>query len=133
MRVTSFYDCKVHSFGYNPAKGDYGHVIVTEQTIKNTTVYALYGHLSPASVQFTWAGKLVKKGDLLGYLGASDFNGGWPPHLHFQLSLERPKTHDMPGVVSGEDHQRARAQFPDPRLVLGMLYEGEGPFFAEKL
>ena len=32
----------------------------------------------------------------------------------------------MPGVVSDEDHLRALAVFPDPRLVLGDIYAGKG-------
>uniref|UniRef100_A0A0C3SWS6 Peptidase M23 domain-containing protein n=1 Tax=Guillardia theta (strain CCMP2712) TaxID=905079 RepID=A0A0C3SWS6_GUITC len=70
-------------------------------------------------------------------------NGGWPPHLHFQLSLQQPTTHDMPGVVAKKDHDEALRLFPDPQLVenwhldvcvsdelqvLGRLYPGDGPF-----
>ena len=46
--------------------------------------------------------------------------------MHFQLSIEEPSTHDMPGVVSNADHAHALQMFPDPRLVLGDLYEGNG-------
>ena len=50
-------------------------------------------------------------------------NGGWPiPHVHFQLSVKEPATHDMPGVVSAEQRDDARRDYPDPRLVLGPLY-----------
>ena len=49
-------------------------------------------------------------------------NGGWPPHVHFQLSLIEPKTCDLPGVVSEENHEVALKVFPDPRHVLGNLY-----------
>ncbi|EOD36591.1 hypothetical protein EMIHUDRAFT_226078 [Emiliania huxleyi CCMP1516] len=48
-------------------------------------------------------------------------NGGWPPHVHYQLSMRRPRTHDLPGVVSFDDVTRAQDAFPDPRLVLGPL------------
>ena len=43
--------------------------------------------------------------------------------MHFQLSFEEPLTHDMPGVVADKDHAQALRTFPDPRLVLGDLYE----------
>ncbi len=33
--------------------------------------------------------------------------GGWPPHLHFQLSLEEPKKCDMPGAVSNIRHLKS--------------------------
>lgn len=55
--------------------------------------------------------------------------GGWPPHVHFQLSWEEPETHDMPGVVSNTQHASALRTYPDPRIVLGAeLYKGEGLF-----
>ena len=33
--IYSFCDCKILHFGYNPAKGDYGNVIITVQEIPN--------------------------------------------------------------------------------------------------
>ena len=55
-------------------------------------------------------------------MGAHDENGGWEPHLHFQLSYQEPETHDMPGVVAPSDRDEALQIYPDPRLVLGALY-----------
>ena len=55
-------------------------------------------------------------------VGNNTENGGWPPHVHFQLSLIEPKTCDLPGVVSEKNHEMALKIFPDPRLVLGNLY-----------
>ena len=57
-----------------------------------------------------------------------DENGGWPPHVHFQLALSEPTTHDMPGVVATSQHAAALDEYPDPRMVLGPLYEGQGLF-----
>ena len=54
--------------------------------------------------------------------GSEEVNGGWPPHVHFQLSLKEPETHDMPGVVEQEARESALEIYPDPRLVLGLLY-----------
>ena len=59
---------------------------------------------------------------VIGWLGDRTENGGWPPHVYFQLSVERPDTHDLPGAVAAEDREAARARFPDPRTVLGPLY-----------
>ena len=47
--VHAFCDGVVHCCGYNSAKGDYGNVIVTEQTLAGRRVWALYGHLSAQS------------------------------------------------------------------------------------
>jgi len=124
--VMSFADGKIQKFGYNPGKGDYGHVVIVQYKISDTNVWALYGHLSAKSVGYKYIGMPVKKGDVIGWYGLPRENGGWPPHVHFQLSFVEPQTHDLPGVVSLRDHKRSEIHFPDPRLVLGKLYPGEG-------
>ena len=123
--IYSFADGKIYSAGYNSEKGDYGNVVVTEHSINGKYVYALYGHLDEKSI----IGKVdgvteVKKGDIIGYLGGEKVNGGWPPHVHFQISLRAPVTnpHDMPGVVSEESRARGLIEYPDPRILLGNLY-----------
>jgi len=120
--VFAFWDGIVFAAGYNPAPGDYGHVIVTEHSFEGTPLWALYGHLSAASVEEKQPGEPIQKGAQLGTLGAASENGGWPVHLHFQLSLKRPVTHDLPGVVSPEERAAALLKYPDPRLILGAVY-----------
>ena len=128
--VHAFCDGVVHCCGYNSAKGDYGNVIVTEQTLAGRRVWALYGHLSAQSIVGRAAGQAVKGGEVLGWLGAPHENGGWPPHVHLQLSLTEPATHDLPGVVSAQSHAQALLDFPDPLMVLGPLYEYDGDAFG---
>ena len=48
--------------------------------------------------------------------------------MHFQLSLEEPETHDMPGVVTTSQHAEALKTYPDPRMAVGLLYDGDGLF-----
>ncbi|MCO4774172.1 MAG: peptidoglycan DD-metalloendopeptidase family protein [Deltaproteobacteria bacterium] len=120
--VKAFADGVVFAAGSNPEPGDYGHVIVTEHVLEGQTVWALYGHLSSASLDDVSPGQSIVAGQELGVLGDESENGGWPPHLHFQLSLERPQTHDLPGVVDPAEREAALRRFPDPRLVLGPLY-----------
>lgn len=43
-------------------------------------------------------------------------------HLHFQLAVHPPKTHDMPGVVTLTSRDEALLEYVDPRYVLGELY-----------
>ena len=64
----------------------------------------------------------LKLGEELATLGDKDVNGGWNPHLHFQLSWIKPVTFDLPGTVNNRDRAAALRAFPDPRLVLGPLY-----------
>lgn len=117
-------DGVVHSCGYNAAALDYGHVVVVEHVLNGRRVWALLGHLSAASTEGRCAGDAVAAGDVVGWLGAETENGGWPPHVHFQLSLIEPATHDMPGVVGNAQHAQAMRDYPDPRMCLGRLYEG---------
>lgn len=138
-KVYAFASGRIHSVGYNEAHGDYGNVIVIEHEItltpqltldsnrkqpkERTKIWALYGHLSHKSIFGKKAGQKVKKGKVIGFMGSVEENGGWPmPHVHFQLSISPPETHDMPGVVSKRDIEKALVDYPDPRIVLGPLY-----------
>ena len=67
-------------------------------------------------------GKTIEAGEIVGWIGAEDENGGWPPHVHFQLSVKRPITHDMPGVVSEKERDQALLDYPHPFHVTGRLY-----------
>ena len=121
-------DGTIHAVGYNPAALDYGHVIVTRHEANGITFWALSGHLSANSIAEKTIGDEVKGGECLGWFGDKHENGGWPPHVHFQLSLIEPPTHDMSGVVSTAQHQQALQDYPDPRWVMGPLFQGEGLF-----
>ena len=118
----AFADGEISHFGYNPEPGDYGHVIITKHNISGTTVWALYGHLDSTSVKDKSIGQIVNKGEVIAWFGARHENGGWEPHLHFQLSLLEPETHDLPGVVASGNRAQALLDYPDPRLVLGPIY-----------
>ena len=74
------------------------------------------------SVKNKSIGQKFNGGDVIAWFGDSHENGGWDPHLHFQLSLLEPETHDLPGVVSSEEISQALLDYPDPRLVLGPIY-----------
>ena len=120
--VHSFWHGRIYDFGYNAADGDYGHVIVTEHDFDGLRLWALFGHLSRDSIAGKSKGQLIATGEIIGTIGIEAENGGWPPHLHFQLSTIRPQTHDMPGVVAPNERGKALANYPDPRIVLGPIY-----------
>lgn len=120
--VYSFYEGEVAYMRDNNQPGDYGPTIVVKYSIEETTLFALYGHLSKKSFEKISVGKSISAGQQIGKLGSEDINGGWVPHLHFQLSVEDPGEADMPGVVGEENHEKALSTYPDPRTVLGPLY-----------
>jgi murein DD-endopeptidase MepM/ murein hydrolase activator NlpD len=57
--------------------GDYGNLVIVNHGYGLTT---RYGHLSKFAV---WAGKVVKRGEVLGYVGATGRATG--PHLHYEI------------------------------------------------
>ena len=118
----AFADGEISHFGYNAADGDYGHVVITKHILDGTKIWALYGHLDSTSIEGKSVGQKINSGDVICWIGAHHENGGWEPHLHFQLSYQEPETHDMPGVVAPSDREEALQIYPDPRLVLGALY-----------
>jgi len=108
--------------GLNPSEGDYGPTIITHHVLDGSDLWVLHGHLSLESLELRTPGCPVEPGEVLGWIGGEEVNGGWPPHVHVQLSREEPETHDMPGAVSLEDREAARKRYPDPRLILGPIY-----------
>ena len=54
-------------------------------------------------------------------MGPPGENGGWPEHLHFQLSRVRPETHDMPGVVDPAQMITTRPDYFEHRECMHML------------
>lgn len=120
--VRAFYEGSVFLVGYNGAPGDYGNTLITRHVLDGVELFALHGHLSARSIRERPPGTAFRAGDEIAWVGDRQENGGWNPHLHFQLSLVRPEKCDMPGVVSAAQREEALRIYPDPRLVLGALY-----------
>jgi murein DD-endopeptidase MepM/ murein hydrolase activator NlpD len=120
--IHAFADGTVHLFAYNAAPGDYGHTLVTAHVIEGTPVWALHGHLAARSLVGRRIGEPVRMGEVIAWVGDRHENGGWNPHLHFQLALEAPAVADLPGVVSADERAAALQRYPDPRVVLGHLW-----------
>lgn len=120
--IHSFYDGEIFLFGINPAEGDYGGTVITKHDFEGKELFALFGHLAHRSLSGKQVGQRIKKGEVIAWVGDKAENGGWNPHLHFQLSWKRPVVCDMPGAVSDADREEALKVYPDPRKVLGRLY-----------
>lgn len=115
---------KVHSFSNRSIPGDYGPVILLEHEVGGRPLYSLYGHLGTASLCGLKTGRLFEAGERLGYLGVPEENGGYVPHLHFQL-IRDPGTWqgDYPGVCGPEDLVYYRENCPDPLPFLGYVQD----------
>lgn len=76
---------KIHSMAYNDKKLDYGYTILLEHQIGSNKIYSLYGHLNQWHVSRLVPSSFIPAGEKLCEVGDYPDNGGWPPHLHFQL------------------------------------------------
>ena len=120
--VYAFADGEVHCRQFHSASGDYGGTLITKHFFSWGALWALFGHLSFHSLEKWTPLQKMRKGDVLGVLGTAEENGGWNPHLHFQISLQQPNNCDFPGVVAISQRQAALEIYLDPRWILGEVY-----------
>jgi murein DD-endopeptidase MepM/ murein hydrolase activator NlpD len=113
-----FYDGEIAYLRNNDRAGDYGPTIITRHDLGHQWLYALHGHLSVDSLEGKSVGQSISRGEQLGWIGEEEENGGWVPHLHFQLSVVDPGEADMPGVVAPENREQALSTYPDPAPIL---------------
>lgn len=112
-------DGTVHGFDFNAGKGNYGPTIILEHSLENETFYTLYGHLSLESIENLEIGTSFKKGQKMATLGDAAINGGYAPHLHFQIIKEiKHYLGDYPGVCSKNDLGYYLENCPNPNLLL---------------
>ena len=108
---------------------DYGGTIVLRHmTDDGDAFFTLYGHLDPASITGLKTGDRLEPGALFATLGSSAVNGGWQPHLHFQLAMclpdgETASVDDWPGVSDADDLAFFSALYPNPADLLGLVPE----------
>jgi len=104
---------EVHSFRVNQGSGNYGPTIILFHPEEK--IYSLYGHLASQDLLQLEVGAKVERGQLLCHLGEPHENGGWPPHLHFQLIRDMQGFQgDYPGVCSQRDLTFYQNNCPDP-------------------
>jgi peptidoglycan LD-endopeptidase LytH len=112
---------RVHSSRINDKPGDYGPTIILEHTMDRGVFYTLYGHLSRDSLKGLKPGAAFMPGEAIATLGTRNENGGWPPHLHFQVILDlKGMRGDYPGVCKRSERDHWLAICPDPRPLLGL-------------
>jgi len=112
-------DGVIHSYRNNNAPLDYGPTIIFQHEIdEQLKFFTLYGHLSLGSLDGLYEGMRVKCGDRIGAIGDSSINGGWPPHLHFQIMTDLlGRTGEFPGVALPAQREIWLSLSPDPKLI----------------
>ncbi len=119
--VYAVYDGVIHSFQDNDKPLDNGPTIIIEHKTApdGPSFFVLYGHLSRDSLTGLEVGKVVKKGEQIASVGEYPENGGWPPHLHFQLIVDMMGlTGDFFGVAPPSKRDIWLSICPDPNLIL---------------
>jgi 4-aminobutyrate aminotransferase-like enzyme len=121
-------DGVVHSFRNNDVPLDYGPTIILQHIVgdKDTplTFYTLYGHLSVESLDDLYEGMYVAQGTPFCKIGNYPVNGGWPPHLHFQIITDLlDRTGEFPGVAKPSLREVWLSLSPDPNLIVGIPWE----------
>jgi 4-aminobutyrate aminotransferase-like enzyme/Ser/Thr protein kinase RdoA (MazF antagonist) len=82
------------------------------------TFYTLYGHLSEDSLAGLYVGEHIARGTSFARIGSYEVNGGWPPHLHFQLITDLlDREGEFPGVALPSQRGVWLSLSPDPNLV----------------
>ena len=102
----------------NNSPGDYGPTLILDHGT-DMGCYSLLGHLSRETLDHLTPGARVEQGQQIGWVGSYDENGGWPPHLHFQLIRDMlDMESDFPGVCLDDEIDFYRLLCPDPTSTL---------------
>jgi 4-aminobutyrate aminotransferase-like enzyme/Ser/Thr protein kinase RdoA (MazF antagonist) len=120
--VSSPFAATVHAFTDNRAALDYGPVVILKHQIPGgLEFFTLYGHLSRESLAHLHTGDRISAGQTFARIGCAAENGGWTPHLHFQIILDLlGLSTDFPGVAYPSQRAVFTSLSPDPNLILGI-------------
>ena len=103
------------ALGFGPA------VVLRHQTGDGTAFFTLYGHLDREAPIVCPPGRVVAPGAQLGRIGTPDVNGGWTPHLHFQIIVDLLGLgRRFPGMGRLTQRDAWRELCPNPNRVLGI-------------
>ena len=110
---------------YRSSYLDYGAmVILSHHTTAGDVFYTLYGHLDPDSTAQLRTGDKIEAGQAFAALGDTSGNGGWNPHLHFQLALTlKGMGINWPGVADPDELALYNALCPNPAVLLNLADE----------
>ncbi|MBN2228334.1 MAG: aminotransferase class III-fold pyridoxal phosphate-dependent enzyme [Candidatus Thorarchaeota archaeon] len=119
--VFSIYDGKIHSLLDNSKPLDNGPTIIIEHSPapESPPFYVLYSHLSRKSLNGLSKGQQVRRGEQIATVGTPSENGGWPPHLHFQLIVDMLDCEgDFFGVAPPSKREVWLSISPDSNYIL---------------
>lgn len=111
---------RVKHVTYNADPLDYGNTLILEHDAGGVAFFTLYGHLGGSLPGLLQQGDAVTPGQLIAHLGDWHENGGWAPHIHFQIMTDMLEQKD--GNFFGVGHNSLwdvwQSICPDPNLIL---------------
>ena len=121
-RLRAPLDGIAHTVANNSAPQDYGPLVILRHEMSGgEQFFTLYGHLTKETLTALKPGQRVGRGEEFARVGATDENGGWTPHVHFQIILDLLELGaDFPGVAYASQRAVWTSLSPDPNLLLGI-------------
>src|SRR6266852_4541380 len=137
-------DGVVQAMAHNSAALDYGPVVILRHSINDSKgaspsqlrinkvlslpgsseaqeFFTLYGHLTLQTLSRLRVGQTIARGEKFAEVGTTQENGGWTPHLHFQIIADLLEYGtDFPGVGRASERGVWTSLSPDPNLLLGI-------------
>lgn len=111
---------KIRHLTYQADPLDYGNVLILEHDNGPAPFFTLYGHLAGSLPRLLKPGQRVEAGQEIAHLGDWHENGGWAPHLHFQIMTSMLE--QTSGNFFGVGHAGLWGVWsqicPDPNLIL---------------
>jgi 4-aminobutyrate aminotransferase-like enzyme/Ser/Thr protein kinase RdoA (MazF antagonist) len=106
----------------NVAPLDYGPLVILQHEAGDgEKFFTLYGHLTKETLVRLRVGQRVGRGEEFARVGTAEENGGWTPHVHFQIILDLLELGaDFPGVAYASQRDAWTNLSPDPNLLLGI-------------
>jgi 4-aminobutyrate aminotransferase-like enzyme/Ser/Thr protein kinase RdoA (MazF antagonist) len=117
---------EVHALANNRAPLDYGPVVILRHSLAKPTgeaqqFFTIYGHLTTETLTGLRVGQKIACGEKFAEVGTTAENGGWTPHLHFQIATDLlDYGTDFPGVAPASKRGVWTSLSPDPNLLLGI-------------
>ena len=131
-------DGVVHTVANNSAPQDYGPLVILQhETSDGENFFTLYGHLTKETLAALKPGQRIGRGQGFARVGTTDENGGWMPHVHFQIIVDLLDLGaDFPGVAYASQRAVWTSLSPDPSLLLGIpanRFPAKEPALSETL
>jgi 4-aminobutyrate aminotransferase-like enzyme/Ser/Thr protein kinase RdoA (MazF antagonist) len=128
----------VHAVAINTSPLDYGPLVIFRHaTSDGLEFFSLYGHLAREAFDSLRVGQRIACGEKFARIGDVNENGGWAPHVHFQIIVDLlERSTDFPGVAQASQRAVWTSLSPDPNLLLGIpagRFPEEAPGSADTL